>query len=264
MGNFYTAITLVMPLHIRMMTRNYIAKQLIKKPIVRDGIRYVANSDISYVRIFSTSEKETETCEWIASFPPDAIFWDVGANIGIFTLLAAKRDITTYAFEPHPANYLNLVQNIDQNKFSNYPAAFPIALHDHTTIAPLHLSNIEVGTAWNSFAHDDNAVQRTCKIDAIGFTADEFIARFNLPIPTHIKMDVDGNELRILAGASATLANPTLREMLIEVDTDEKAGNYEAIENAMNAAGFQKKSVHKHGSRSANVIFVQQSKKETT
>lgn len=255
-GCICSTITTVLPQHICIMTRNYIAQQLTKKPICQAGINYIAEGPVSYIRIFFTPEKERETCAWIETFPQDAVFWDIGANIGTFALLAAQRKITTYAFEPHPANYLNLVQNIAQNQFSDHLAAFPIALHDHTTIAPLHLSDLEVGMAWNSFSDTNTSIQRSCKLHAIGFSIDEFIQRFELPIPTHIKMDVDGNELKILAGAKNTLANPTLRELLVEIDADEQGEDGNTIKNMLINAGFHIESVHPHGERCANVIFV--------
>lgn len=48
-----------------------------------------------------TTLKELETIRWIDSIPPDRVFWDIGANIGIFTLYAAvRKDIHVVAFEP--------------------------------------------------------------------------------------------------------------------------------------------------------------------
>lgn len=254
-GGMSHITTALLPRHIRFLARIYMTQFVTRTIIVRNGISYVANGPVSYIRIFATSEKEVETCDWIEAFPQHAVFWDIGANIGIFSLMAAKRGIVTYAFEPHPANYLNLIQNIDKNRFSSYIAAFPVALHNKITLSSLHLSTLDAGMASNSFSVNDSAAQRVCKMEAIGFSVDAFIDQFGLPVPTHIKMDVDGNELKILQGAEKTLANPLLKELLIEVDTDEKTGNYHDIENTLMRAGFYRKSFHVHGKGISNVIY---------
>jgi len=50
--------------------------------------------------------KEPETITWINSFEKDSVFFDVGANIGIYTLYSAViRENTVYSFEPHSASY---------------------------------------------------------------------------------------------------------------------------------------------------------------
>jgi FkbM family methyltransferase len=250
------AITFFLPSHIKMMARNYVARCVSGFVINRNGIKYVANSPTSYIRIFFTSEKEAETCEWINSFPKESIFWDVGANVGVFSLMAAKRNIKTYAFEPHPANYLNLVQNIDANQFSDLLAVFPVALYDHTSISPLHLTSLEAGMAWNSFSTDDNEANRPCKIQALGISIDEFIDLYKLPIPTHIKMDVDGNELKIFQGAIKTLSNPILKEILVEIDSNEKPVAEVSIDSLLKNAGFQQKHFYSHNHRYGNAIYV--------
>jgi hypothetical protein len=51
------------------------------------------------------------------------------------------------------------------------------------------------------------------------FRLDDLVDRFALPLPNHIKLDVDGGELAVLDGASRTLASPTLRSLLIEVSS---------------------------------------------
>ena len=52
------------------------------------------------------------------------------------------------------------------------------------------------------------------------FRLDDVVATFDLPLPTHIKLDVDGGELDVIAGAARTLAAPSLRSLLIEVSSD--------------------------------------------
>jgi len=68
-------------------------------------------------RVLRLKTKEPETIDWIESIPQQDILFDVGANIGIYTMCAGARGITTYAFEPHAGNYNILCQNISANDF---------------------------------------------------------------------------------------------------------------------------------------------------
>ena len=49
--------------------------------------------------------KEPETIEWINTFSDKDVFWDIGANVGVYTLYAALRNIAVLSFEPSPSNY---------------------------------------------------------------------------------------------------------------------------------------------------------------
>ncbi len=55
----------------------------------------------------------------------------------------------------------------------------------------------------------------------LGMSVDSFLSRFDVPFPTHIKIDVDGIEPEILEGAPATLADPRLKSVLLEIDEND-------------------------------------------
>lgn len=61
------------------------------------------------------SIKEPDTLDWIDSFEPDSCYFDIGANIGQYSLYPAKKygdKIQVYAFEPQSNNYYVLNKNI--------------------------------------------------------------------------------------------------------------------------------------------------------
>ena len=75
-------------------------------------------------------EKEPETIEWINNFKPNTIFYDVGSNIGLYTIYAGSlnKNISVYSFEPSTNNLRVLSRNIYLNNFHNNIKIIPIPL----------------------------------------------------------------------------------------------------------------------------------------
>ena len=61
--------------------------------------------------------KELETVNWIKNFDKESVFFDIGANIGIYSLFAAKLNYSTVSFEPESHNFAALNININDNNF---------------------------------------------------------------------------------------------------------------------------------------------------
>ena len=75
---------------------------------------------LSRYRAETFSSKEPETLVWIDDFPPNSVLWDVGANIGLYSIYAAKRpDIQVVAFEPSIFNLEFLARNVEINRLDN-------------------------------------------------------------------------------------------------------------------------------------------------
>src|SRR5882724_5820112 len=71
----------------------------------------VPNTSVKW-RVDTLLEKEPETIEWIDSFKEGEVFYDVGANIGLYSVYAAaRRKSPVVAFEPDARNYALLVEN---------------------------------------------------------------------------------------------------------------------------------------------------------
>ncbi len=92
---------------------------------------------------------------------------------------------------------------------------------------------------------------------------DDLVAQFGVPVPNHIKIDVDGIESEILAGAAATLKDPALRSILVELSRNNKDDS-EAIDRVL-AAGFKLWNVQEkprnafvNYAEHANYIFVRE------
>lgn len=77
---------------------------------------YVPNAQCRY-RVSSFSTKEPDTLEWMDTIPPGSVIWDIGANVGLYSVYAAKsRGARVFAFEPSVFNLELLARNIFLNQ----------------------------------------------------------------------------------------------------------------------------------------------------
>ncbi len=169
------------------------------------------------------------------------MLWDIGANVGVFSLYAAvRRNIKVLAFEPSSMNYHILVRNIQLNQLSDRVMAYCLAFADHTQLGVLNFASYEAGSALNQFGAPGEKSRWTSNAAGlvhgmIGFKLDDFVERFNPRFPQHLKLDVDGIEIPILEGASATLRDPRLRSVMVELDLDHEEERRRAVSLLENA-----------------------------
>jgi FkbM family methyltransferase len=184
--------------------------------------------------------KEPETLEWIDGFTGECVLWDIGANVGLYSLYAALRPtVKVLAFEPSAFNYFILMKNIDINGLDQKLSGFCLAFNDATELACLTMNYLEVGDSCHglvNFADRVNAGTTALQQGVLMYTIDEFVRKFNPPFPTHIKIDVDGVEGGIIKGAKQTLADKRLTSILIEIDED-NPGDKEIVA-VLEASGF--------------------------
>jgi FkbM family methyltransferase len=178
-------------------------------------------------RARSLLSKEPETIEWINTFNDNEVFWDIGSNVGLYSLYAGLNpSLTILSFEPSPSNYYILSRNIEINKMDDRISAYCLAFNDVSGLNTFYMQNTELGGALNSFAEpvdcQGNPFTASLKQAMIGFSIDDFIKQFNPPFPNHIKIDVDGIENKIINGAKNTLPDGRLKSLLVELDSDKE------------------------------------------
>lgn len=181
------------------------------------GINFDVSEFNPYYRAKSILTKEPDTIQWIDKYLKEGdIFYDIGANIGVFSLYAASKRIRAISFEPEVKNFFFLNQNISINNFMFQPQAFNIALNDTNKISKLYLSSNTPGSALHSFdiKNNNHNSYQTCP----GMRLDSFIEIYNMPLPNHIKIDVDGNERKIITGMLGILKSKNLKTLCIEID----------------------------------------------
>jgi FkbM family methyltransferase len=174
-------------------------------------------------RVETYSSKEPETLEWIDSIPADAVLWDIGANIGLYSVYAAKkRGCSVYAFEPSVFNLELLARNIYLNGLSNKVCIVPLALSDQMSLSAMRMTSTDWGGALSTFGKefgwDGKTINQTFEYRMIGVSMEDVVNKLNIPLPDYIKMDVDGLEHFILKGGASVLSQ--IKEIIIEVNDD--------------------------------------------
>jgi len=137
---------------------------------------------------------------------PGEVFWDVGANLGYFTLLAAARLGNTgqvVAFEPGQRAYERLSENISLNSFTNILPC-NVAVTDREGEAVLY-SHPGLADGRANLYRPGGGQTGSEKVRTV--TLDGWRRRQGLPGPDFIKMDVEGAELAALRGAEETLTS---------------------------------------------------------
>ena len=180
---------------------------------------YETNSITKY-RINTFFDKEPETLDWINGFEKETVFWDIGANVGLYSIYAAKtRKSYVSAFEPSVFHLAFLSKNISVIKLENQINIIPVIISDKESIGLFSNSSVSNGAALSSLiqrADKKNSRISECKYRMPVFTLDSICTKFNLTNPKHLKIDVDGLEFNIIKGAKKTFK--TLESLLIEVD----------------------------------------------
>jgi len=202
---------------------NYILK---KKYFVKDdkksnlfSLRLMGGAILGRGTTFYT--KEPETVNWIKNFEKESVFFDIGANIGIYSLFAAKLNHSTVSFEPESHNFAALNININDNNFEKKIIAYPISLDEKMKISQLNIFKFRFGGSGHSFDRSINSQGK--EFDAshiqgsISITLDKFCEEIKI-YPDHVKIDVDGNELKVINGMKSLLASKKIKSILIELD----------------------------------------------
>jgi FkbM family methyltransferase len=180
-------------------------------------------------------EIEPELLDLIDDLPVGTTWYDAGASIGLFTLYAAiKRGMRTFAFEPEAQNYATLELNhyLNRGSLAHPVESFNVALgeakgvgHIYTRVygAGEHVKILDVSETRDT--HEPFSAQHVQSV--LKLPLDDLIAEYGLPAPQALKIDVDGSEIPLLAGAERTLDDHTLRTVFIEL-ADATGGNEQA------------------------------------
>jgi FkbM family methyltransferase len=223
------------------------------------------DSITEYETRLHSCQKEPDTVEWIETImKPGDTFYDIGANVGAYSLVAAKYfqgAVKVYAFEPAFLNFTQLCRNLFLNGCQEIVVPLPVALSDNTKIDAFNYHDLVPGgslhTLGEAIDYKGERFEPVLKQHVLSYRSDDLIAQFNLRVPNHIKIDVDGIELSVLRGANRTLSNAALRSIVVELEEGE---NEAQISELVFSKGFQLHAKHRRRTPGMlNCIFIRKS-----
>ncbi len=189
----------------------------------KENIIYNVKNETSLWRAQTLFTKEPHTISWIRGFKKGSIFFDVGANVGMYSIFSAViSKVKVFAFEPESNNFQILMENIISNKLTDIIKPFPIAVGDKSALTTLYLSEFRIGKSHHMIDKelDHNLKETTYKISQGVFktSLDELITKWKFPIPNYLKIDVDGVESLIINNGRSLLKEKQLQSVSIEIN----------------------------------------------
>lgn len=208
---------------------------------VLGGLKFSCPSILSLFYPRHLFARESEGLSWVNGFEKGDVFWDIGANVGSFSLYAGLRsDLRILAFEPGSSSYATLNKNVQLNGMQDRIEAYCLAFSDKTELQYLHMSETDAGSVRHVFGDAREGFgyegDYTFRQGMLGFSIDDFIAFFSPPFPNHIKIDVDNIENLILSGGQKALGDSRLKSIYIEMRHSERGKH---TLNLLHDAGFQ-------------------------
>ncbi len=221
------------------------------------AVDVVTESSLERFRARTYGSKEPETLDWIERyFTAGDVLYDVGANIGLYSLFAARRlagRCRVYAFEPEALNHADLNRNIYLNQLSGVVVPCCMALSDAVGFDRFFVNvtppadgasrpgELVAGSALHNFGAPVDFRNRPFAASheqgTASSTIDHLWSSWHLEFPNHLKIDVDGIEHRVIAGASRTLGDPRLKSVLVEI-TDSSPFTAQIVA-ALQSAGLE-------------------------
>lgn len=177
-------------------------------------------------RCLKVFAKEPGTLDWIRTeMKPGQVFYDIGANIGVYTVLAAHRVGAAgrvYAFEPHGPNFARLLANVACNRLEGVVVPCSLALNDRSGYLDFTYDSAAPGTSNSQLGERATAAGASQGLIELKPAAaiDDLLVGGTMPAPHHVKIDVDGNEHLILRGMAGLLASDR-RPLSIQVELNE-------------------------------------------
>jgi len=191
------------------------------------------SSELEKYRADTYATKEPETIEWMDRFfKTDEVMWDIGANIGLYSLYAARaKGLKIFAFEPESTNFARLNNNINLNQLSDRMTAYNVPVGGEEKFDLLYLNphsqresksaDLTPGAAMHNVGgnidHAGAEFASHLQQGVFMSTGDRLVEHWGIPFPNHIKIDVDGLEEEIISGMQSVLSDPRLRSLLVEV-----------------------------------------------
>lgn len=173
----------------------------------------VAVNDVVGQDVIRTGWTEPESVRVISKLlKPGAIFFDIGAHVGQFTLVASKlvgSEGQVHSFEPDPESFRWLAQNLKKNRIANV-FLNQVVVTDRVGYREFHLAAPE-NMGSGSITPPRNPSRRTLRVPSTSIA--EYCQTRQIHRVDFMKIDVEGAEIEVLTGG-ALLFNGNDRPIL--------------------------------------------------
>jgi len=159
---------------------------------------------------FFGSYEKRESRYLSKSIKEDDICFDVGANIGYYTLLFSSCHATCYSFEPHPRTFEMLRRNVALNKNLNANLYQSGISSDKTDRKLYHSSDTSGNNSFEIIGDSDNFTI------AENETIDIFCSENGINYINFLKVDVEGHEMNVIQGALRMIKSGCIENIYIE------------------------------------------------
>lgn len=170
----------------------------------------------------------------LSEIHPDDVFFDIGANVGIYSLFVGDtiENGEVVAFEPHPERAAMFERNAELNDLE--VDLKRVALSNETGEMDL----VTDGTTRHRLASGD--VNGGTSVNVV--PGDDLVSRGEIPVPNVIKLDVEGGEMDALRGLEQTIVDGGVRAVFCEVHPDllrERGEDPDGPRNFLSERGFE-------------------------
>ena len=192
--------------------------KIVTDPVTGKEITFVINNDMTKKRARSMWNKEKGTIKWLRGMKSGDHLLDIGANVGVYTLFASVvMGCKVTALEPESLNFAQLNKNIVANGMSKRVTAYPFAAGEDTGPCVLRIGRFILGHSGHQ-AGKLRTMKKPAHHQGTWKVAADTLMFSLLKFPTHIKVDVDGDEDVVMEGLAVTLSHPRVREVQVEID----------------------------------------------
>ena len=201
-----------------------LAKRKVVKPFIENAVLYAKKGMTGATGNIYVGLHEFEEMAFLLHFlKKEDTFFDVGANIGSYTILASKIiGAKSVSFEPSPSTYNHLLDNVKYNTITELVTTENLGISDSQK--KLFFTD-GLDTINHVTSKDSGGIE--VSTTSLDLYCEEYHA-----IPSILKIDVEGFETEVINGAKSLLSNPILRVVIMELN------------GSGNRYGFDEESIH--------------------
>jgi FkbM family methyltransferase len=193
------------------------------------GVKMKLSTHTKSLELCARMNYETENLDFIVNLTQGAIFYDLGACEGRFSIYAGLKGHKVVAFEPEKMNYETFVKNISLNNLDDFITAENAGVDEADGTAIMNIGQPWAGGHQKVVEHNNvrSDVEFEFKskqeINIISF--DSYIEKSKVASPVFLKIDIDGSEISLLKGAQNAFKDA--RKVIFELSKTDR--NYKKI-----------------------------------